>query len=590
MAENQGSRFGEGSSFITLEADCSDVDSDAENREPCSVSSEGEDFIDNKSVAQGNTLALYQTLEKQAGDTALNKFKRRLQLSPLGQEVEGRKRKARKQLFKPVTDNGQDEVPRVNAAMQVPSGETGGTQQSSLDVASQILLANSGVACKLALFKKAYTVGFTDLTRVFKHDKSTNCQWVVAGFGVTDVLFTASFQLLQKDCSYLQASWRSHGDGYCALYLCVFKVAKSRETVGHLFSSLLNLHVSALLMQPPKINRVCCALFWVKGAMSPHTQVSGDLPDWIKTQTQVSEVTAESKFDMSTMVQWAYDNHHYDESDIAYHYALLAPVDANARAWLNSANQAKLVKDAATMVKHYTRAETARLSISAYIHRLCSKITEVGNWLCIMNLLKHQHVEPISFINALRPWLHGVPKKNTIIIIGPPNTGKSYLCNSLISFLRGRVLSFANHRSHFWLSPLAETKAAMIDDATHTCLQYFDTYLRNFLDGYPVCIDRKHKTAVQLKSPPLLITSNVDVMAESRYSYLHSRMQAFYFKEPCPLDEDGRPLFTITDADWKSLFTRLWTRLDLSDQEDEGEDECSLRTFTCSARETNGPD
>ncbi|RDT71252.1 hypothetical protein DW287_08850, partial [Haemophilus influenzae] len=109
-------------------------------------------------------------------------------------------------------------------------------------------------------------------------------------------------------------------------------------------------------------------------------------------------------------------------------------------------------------------------------------------------------------------------------------------------------------------------------------------------DCHPVSSDRKHKTALQIKAPTLLVTSNIDVQAEDRYLYLHSRVQTFRFEQPCT-DESGEQPFNITDADWKSFFVRLWGRLDLIDEEEDSEEDGdSMRTFTCSARNTNAVD
>ena len=50
---------------------------------------------------------------------------------------------------------------------------------------------------------------------------------------------------------------------------------------------------------------------------------------------------------------------------------------------------------------------------------------------------------------------------------------------------------------------------------------------------------------------------------------------------------DNTPEFELTDQSWKSFFTRLWKQLELSDQEDEGENGESQQAFQCSARSAN---
>ena len=103
-----------------------------------------------------------------------------------------------------------------------------------------------------------------------------------------------------------------------------------------------------------------------------------------------------------------------------------------------------------------------------------------------------------------------------------------------------------------------------------------------------MCLDLKHRAPCQIKFPPLLLTSNIDVMKEDKYRYLHSRIQSFAFPNKFPFDNNNMPQFRLTDQSWKSFFERLWHQLDLSDQEEEGDDGQSQRTFQCTAREPNG--
>ncbi|AAA66852.1 replication protein [Alces alces papillomavirus 1] len=608
MAETAGSSGQGGGAYICFEADCSDSDTEVDSPVQCSDSSD-EDLVDNANIVPGNHLELFQTQEKEAGERQISLLKRKFCLSPGTSEVEElspglagirisppkRNPVVRRRLF---DAGGRDAVrtPRdheVNSSpeprSQVQSGSSSRSWEGHLESINEPASDGNMAAVMHKLFKTLYIAGFGEITRVFQSDKTNNNQWVIAAHGASEVLYAASFEILSKHCSYLQASRKVHETGSMSLFLAVFNVGKSRETVRKLISGVLNTPCSRLLLQPPKIRGLCPALFWFKLGLSPATQTHGTTPDWIKQQTNVAYNTGEaSKFDFGTMVQWAYDHRLTEECKIAYQYAKCAGTDLNAKAFLASTNQARLVKDCCTMVKHYLRAEEQSLTISAFIKRRCDNATGKGSWLSIMNLLKFQGIEPINFVNALKPWLKGTPKHNCIAIVGPPNSGKSLLCNTLMSFLGGKVLTFANHSSHFWLAPLTDCRVALIDDATHACWRYFDTYLRNVLDGYPVCIDRKHKSAVQLKAPPLLLTSNIDVHADEKYFYLQSRVKTFYFKEPCPASDTGEPLFFITDADWKNFFERLWERLDLSDQEDEvDEDECSQRSFTCSARNTD---
>lgn len=292
------------------------------------------------------------------------------------------------------------------------------------------------------------------------------------------------------------------------------------------------------------------------------------------------------QFSLSEMVQWAYDHDLTDEATIAYEYAILAEEDLNASSWLKSNCQAKIVKECATMCRYYKQAQMNEMSMSAWIYSRCHKVKETGNWKPIVQFLRFQGIPFPIFCEAFKPFLKGIAKKNCLVIYGPPNTGKSMFCMSLLKFLAGKVISYVNSKSQFWLQPLASTKIALLDDATHPCWRYIDVYLRNMLDGNPVSIDCKHKAPQQVHCPPLLITTNINIAAEEQYRYLRSRTHLFEFSEEFPFDEAGKPIFEFNDANWKSFFERLWQQLDLSEQEEEGDHGATKSTFRCHSRDS----
>lgn len=159
---------------------------------------------------------------------------------------------------------------------------------------------------------------------------------------------------------------------------------------------------------------------------------------------------------------------------------------------------------------------------------------------------------------------------------------------SLISFLDGRVISYVNSRSHFWLQPLGECKVALLDDATAAAWDYVDTYLRNMLDGNPVCLDAKHKNPCQIKAPPLLVTSNTDIREGDRWQYLKSRVRVVPFLSGCPTDSAGNSMITITAQHWKSFFERLWAQLPDGQGETRRGNGEPDQPFRCAARSPNG--
>ena len=602
MADSKGSTSKEGlSDWCILEAECSDLENDFEQLFEQDTDSDVSDLLDNGELEQGNSLELFHQQECEQSEEQLQILKRKYlspkavaQLSPRLESISlSPQQKSKRRLFAE-QDSGlelslNNEVEDVSPEVEVPAIDSrpvdeGGSGAIDIDYLS--LLRSSNIkATLMAKFKESFGVGFNELTRQFKSYKTCCNDWVLAVYAVHDDLFESSKQLLQQHCDYIWV----RGIGAMTLYLLCFKAGKNRGTVHKLMTSMLNVQEQQILSEPPKLRNTAAALFWYKGGMGSGAFTHGTYPDWIAHQTILGHQNAEaSTFDFSAMVQWAFDNNYLEEPDIAYQYAKLAPEDSNAVAWLAHNQQAKFVRECAAMVRFYKKGQMKEMSMSEWIHTKINEVEGEGHWSDIVKFLRYQDVNFITFLAAFKNFLHAVPKHNCILIYGPPNSGKSSFAMSLIKVLKGRVLSFVNSKSQFWLQPLGESKIALLDDVTDPCWVYIDTYLRNGLDGHFVSLDCKYKAPVQIKFPPLLLTSNINVHGETNYRYLHSRIKGFEFPHPFPMKPDNTPQFQLTDQSWKSFFERLWHQLDLSDQEEEGDDGQSQRTFQCTAREPNG--
>ena len=172
-----------------------------------------------------------------------------------------------------------------------------------------------------------------------------------------------------------------------------------------------------------------------------------------------------------------------------------------------------------------------------------------------------------------------------MVIYGPPDTGKSHFCFSMIKLLQGKIISFMNKNSHFWLTPLLEGKIGLLDDATYPCWTYLDNYMRNAFDGNQVSVDVKHKTLQQTKLPPMLVTTNVAVPKEPTLMYLKSRLICIEFAQKMPVNNRGEPLYTITTECWAMFFRKFYRQLELTD--DDGDCTDPGRSFCCTTREAN---
>nr|WMI31302.1 E1 protein [Firstpapillomavirinae sp.] len=585
----------EGGWFLVREAECEDEDEEDDIEELFDKSSESpvSDLVDDAPIEQGNSLALFNQLEAEESERRQQLLKRKylspkaVDLSPKLQSmtISPVRQAVKKRLFTPndsgvaLDDSLQNEATNTAEEIQVQVEEgaeepaTAGTGEKAQQMVNDLMRCRNRHATMLARFKEAYDCSFTDLTRTFKSDKTCVADWVLAVFGVWERVYESARITLQKHCEYMQFCHVILNAGSVALMLLRFNTQKSRETVIKLMKSLLSVEDFQILCEPPKLRSVPAALFWFKSAMSNTVFVHGPTPDWIRKQTLVTyQMEVEQSFDLSKMVQWAYDHNIFDESMIAYEYAQIAERDENAAAWLASNSQAKFVRDCAIMVKHYKKAELRKMTMSEFIDRRLADVEDDGDWRQIVAFLRFQNVDFFRFRGALKHFLKGTPKRNCLAFCGPSNTGKSLFCMSLLRLLDGKVLSYANSKSHFWLQPLGECKIALLDDATYPTWIYIDTYLRNALDGNPICLDAKHRAPFQINCPPLLITTNVNIMTDDTFKYLQSRVQVFYFNLDMPLDPDGNPSYSFSDANWKCFFKRYWGHLELEVPEEEAND------------------
>ncbi|ANG08953.1 E1 [Human papillomavirus 186] len=591
--------------YIVSEAECDEDLTDLESFEKLFDESDGSDIsnlIDNNDEPdQGNSLALLNKQLLEECSQQITELKRKyisspkeadVDLSPQLQSVSisSETKNSKRRLF---ADSGiGNEAEDSYEAAQVSSGESSAEAQernvlpaeNGGNIYQELLKSRNATVTALAKFKETFGVSYKDLTRIFKSNKTCCASWVFAVFGLKDELYESSKTLLQTHCVFFQVITYSLASHILALYLCEFKSAKNRETLLKLICPLLNVQEAQVMADPPKLKSVMVALYFYKQALSSTSYKYGEFPAWILNQTIVSHHAEAETFQLAKMVQFAYDNNIMDESTLAYQYAQIADEDPNAAAWLNSNNQARYLKDCCTMAKHYKRFEMRNMSTAEWIFHCCDKTTEMGDWKVIAKWFRFQEVNFILFLSALRAMFKNTPKKQCIVFTGPPNTGKSYFVFSLINFLQGKVVSFMNAKSHFWLQPLADCKFGFLDDATDACWTFIDTYMRNGLDGTPVSLDSKHKNPMQIRLPALFVTSNVEVDKEVKYQYLHSRLTVFNFSRKMPLDGHGNPLYPITDASWNSFFTKLDKQLDISrsPEPDHGEPE---RAFRCCAGE-----
>ena len=591
---NKGTEFAIETSteWFIKEAECiNSLESLEELFEESTDESEVSNLIDDTDCCQGNSLALFNKQLTEDCNSAVAELKRKFTASPAQSVAElsprllaiqiSPERSIKRRLF---DDSGIEHDETENATEKV--SETVNTERQENWVDSLNVLNNSNYKIILyAKCKEKFGVSFSEMTRNFKSNKTCSDHWMVLAHCIRQELVESSKIQLQPYCEYFQIIQYDF-----TLLLCLFfKSVKNRETVTKLMCQVYSCNENQLLIEPPRTRSPPVAMYLYQKSLSNVSFIFGDFPEWIKRQallTHESAAAAET-FDLSQMIQFCYDNGLDDEPSIAYNYALQAEFDPNAAAFLKHNNQAKFVRDACCMVKYYRRQEMRELSMSQWIWKCCDECEEGGDWKVIVQLLKYQGVNFISFLTILRAFLKSTPKKNCMVFVGPSDTGKSYFCNSLIKFVKGKVISLMNKCSPFWLQPMLDAKMGFLDDCTYPGWLYLDVNMRGALDGNSVCIDAKHRAPTQITLPPMLITTNVEVNTDTSLKYICSRLQIIKFPNKFPLNDDGSVIYEITNKSWKCFFSKFGNQIDLSPRNDcQDESGGFNKAFRCTRGET----
>ena len=582
--------------WFEVEAECvNSLDTMEELFEGSTDGSEVSNLIDDSECSQGNSLALYNEKLTEDCNFAIAALKRKLTTTPqqsvneLSPRLEAiyisPQRRSKRRLF---DDSGieQDEAESSNEKVQDSLSSEPVSDKLINDNLNLLNRNNNYKAVLYAKCKEKFGVSFTELTRAFKSSKTCTDQWILLAYCVRMELIEAAKLQLQSYCEYFLLLQND----FTALFSIVFKNTKNRETLHKLFCSLLNCSEIQLLSDPPRTRSPPVAIFLYQNSFGNSSYKYGEFPEWIKKQTMLTHESAAAaeNFDLSQMIQFCYDNNLMDEANIAYKYALQADHDSNAAAFLKHNNQAKFVRDACAMVKYYKTQEMRELTMSEWIWRCCDECEDEGDWKVIAHLFKYQQINLVSFLTSLRAFFKGTPKKHCIVFYGPSDTGKSYFCNSLIEFLKGKVVSIMNKASPFWLQPLLQTKIGFMDDVTYQGWLYLDTNMRGALDGNYVSIDAKHKAPTQIKLPPMLVTTNVEIEKEESLKYIKSRLQMFCFPNVFPLKDDGSVVYEITNKNWKCFFRKLGNQIDLTPKEDLQDESGRFdRSLRCTAGSSN---
>lgn len=230
--------------YVVTEAECENDLNDLEKLfDESDSDTDISELIDNDEVDQGNSLALFNEHVFQDSAKQLSYLKRKLispcskdavlELSPRLESVSlsPQNRASKKRLFEDsgyeAEDSVEVKVVGENVKEQpatrddtIPVAEKGTKQSHNGGSISELLLRSSNQkATALAKFKEHFGVGYNELIRNYKSDRTCCSNWVIVAFGVIDELFESSKLLLQPHCTFVQTICTSLGPTVVAMYL-----------------------------------------------------------------------------------------------------------------------------------------------------------------------------------------------------------------------------------------------------------------------------------------------------------------------------------------------------------------------------------
>lgn len=127
-------------------------------------------------------------------------------------------------------------------------------------------------------------------------------------------------------------------------------------------------------------------------------------------------------------------------------------------------------------------------------------------------MMDHNNIDPEEFVNNCYSVMNrSSMKKNSILLLAPPNAGKTLLLSSLCR----SVMYFAqcqnfNGKSNFPFQDMLNSRCALINEPMITD-DTVETF-KNVLEGQDVAIDVKFKTGQLLPRTPCFIASNQNLV------------------------------------------------------------------------------
>lgn len=172
------------------------------------------------------------------------------------------------------------------------------------------------------------------------------------------------------------------------------------------------------------------------------------------------------------------------------------------------------------MSLYYSVDESIKIANKLLLHQYNDDDESVRNFLQILKTVVDSNV---------------VRKMNTIAIIAPPSSGKTYFFDAVCSFfLNYGAYGTANKTNNFCWADGAGKKLILWNEPNYE--QFSIDKMKEILGGDTTRVNVKYQGEQTLQGPPVIMTSNVD-LSVCRDPAFRDRVTTFYW-HPAPFLKD----------------------------------------------------
>ncbi|QGQ59720.1 EO1 [Micropterus dolomieu adomavirus 2] len=173
----------------------------------------------------------------------------------------------------------------------------------------------------------------------------------------------------------------------------------------------------------------------------------------------------------------------------------------------------------------------------------------------VERILLANGIPPTNYVNAVAQAVHhGTRRQRCIVLYSDKHKcGKSILAGSLMQLLKGKRITLEDSSSRdFVVSFAANAGMVVIEDPSHSALDYIVKSMRAHMDGDAIQINAKHQALTHAQYPPMIVTTNVNNTTQA----LQSRSVCFTFNKSMEQVFGSRQVDCISHIDMARFLAK----------------------------------